>query len=71
MTMEVNQEVTRKCAGIGGSVCLANSKWCVQAFKPLYIPFGEKDHSCIKGYLVTVAIEVCPLRIATQLKIKK
>lgn len=64
MTMEVNQEVTCKCAGIGGSVCLANSKWCVQAFQPLYIPFGEQDHSCSKKKknLVTVAIEV---RIAT------
>lgn len=41
MTMETNQEVTRKCAGIGGSVGLANSKWCVQAFEPLYIPFRE------------------------------
>lgn len=26
MTVEVNQEVTRKCVSIGGSVCQANSK---------------------------------------------
>lgn len=57
MMMEVNQEVTRKCPGMGGSVCLANSKWCVQAFKPLYIPFGEQDHSGIKKSLLTVATE--------------
>lgn len=41
MTVEVNQEVTHKRAGIGRSVFLANSKWCVRAFEPLYIPFGE------------------------------
>lgn len=41
---------------------LANSKWCVE---PLYIPFGELDHSCIKEYLVTVAIEVSSLKTLT------
>lgn len=41
---------------------LANSKWCVE---PLYIPFGELDHSCIKEYLVTVAIEVSSLKTST------
>lgn len=44
---------------------LANSKWCVEAFEPLYIPFGELDHSCIKEYLVTVAIEVSSLKTST------
>lgn len=44
---------------------LANSKWCVEAFEPLYIPFGELDHSCIKEYLVTVAIEVSSLKTLT------
>lgn len=38
MTVEVNQEVTRKCARIGGSVCWAKCKWCAGA---LYIPFSE------------------------------
>lgn len=41
-----------------GVSALANGKWCVQAFEPLYIPFREYDHSCIKEYLVTVAVEV-------------
>lgn len=70
MTVEVNQEVTRKRAGIGGSVRAAISKWCVRAFEPLYIPFGEQVHSCIKEYLVRVATEVSPLRIVSQLEIK-
>lgn len=59
--VEDNQEVTRKCARIGGSVCLAKCKWCARA---LYIPFGGYDHSCIKEYLVTLLIEVSLLRIA-------
>lgn len=69
MTVEVNQEVTRKRAGIGGSVRAAISKWCVRAFEPLYIPFGEQGHSCIKEYL-EFATEVSPLRIVSQFEIK-
>lgn len=41
MMMEANQEVTRKCPGMVGVSAFANSKWCVRAFEPLYIPFGE------------------------------
>lgn len=39
-------------------------------FGPLYIPFGEQGHSCIKGCLVRVAAQVSPLRIVSQLEIK-
>lgn len=39
-------------------------------FGPLYIPFGEQGHSCIKGCLVRVAAQVSLLRIVSQLDIK-
>lgn len=39
-------------------------------FGPLYIPFGEQGHSCIKGCLVRVAAQVSLLRIVSQLEIK-
>lgn len=39
-------------------------------FGPLYIPFGEQGHSCIKGCLVRVAAQVSPPRIVSQLEIK-
>lgn len=48
-----------------GVSVLANGKWCVQAFEALYIPFGERDHSSIKEYIVAVAIEVPQLRNTT------
>lgn len=38
-------------------------------FGPLYIPFGEQGHSCIKGCLVRLAAQVSPLGIVSQLEI--